>query len=898
MRFNRNKSSSPLNKLWRRSTALAAHAKRFTPSVLAEKRSPLVAEGSSVETKRWLSTGKRWLVAALTLLMLSGTTPPFAGAAAGEEMKQESARAILQQLECFRQTGGVLYIAAHPDDENTELLTYLARGRKYRTAYLSLTRGDGGQNVLSADLTEKLGVARTQELLAARKLDGAHQFFTRAIDFGFSKNYEETLNVWNKQEMLSDIVRVIRRFRPDVMIARFSPTPGGTHGHHTASTVLAMEAFKLAGDASAFPEQQLPPWQPKRLLWNVGRFQKDRVSKESVLKIDVFGNDTVTGESFYQIASASRAMHKTQGFDTFKLPFVQGEKRQESFQLLAGTAASAGIMDGVDTTWSRIAGGAEIDKLVSDVITRFDTTAPSASVPDLLNLRIKLLAMKDEDPVVQEKRSQLDRIIQQCLGLETETTILNGDVVPGEPMKLHSSATVHSKSPLVRWVAVRYPLLKKETERNTDLKFGETSAFDATETLPDDAPLTQPYWLEMEGTPGMFRVDERELIGTAENAPSFPIENVFEINKQTLIVPDEPLQISTDSKGNQIRHRLNVIPPVSLRFLTEVAVMTPGASRTVEVEIKAARANLNGSLHLVAPPDWRIEPAKQSFSLASAGQVSLFTFKLTAPQTEQTVRITASAEIDGRRYQNQRQEINYSHLPQQLWQPPAAVKAVCLKLETRGQAVGYLPGAGDSLPENLQQMGYAVRVLDDANLTAKELEGLDAVVLGVRAFNTRSNIGKAMPALLSYVDNGGTMIVQYNRPDRLKADKIAPYDLQISADRVTDEKAEITFLAPDSPLLNTPNKITSADFDGWVQERGLYFPNTWDENFTPILACNDYGEAPVKGVLLVAKYGKGYYIYTGLSFFRALPAAVPGAYRLFANMVSIGKESTVKSSLP
>lgn len=820
-------------------------------------------------------------------------------------MKNNSPQAILHQLESFRQMGSVLYIAAHPDDENTELLAYLSRGRNYRTAYLSLTRGDGGQNVLGADLGAKLGVARTQELLAARQIDGAQQFFSRAIDYGFSKNYLETMNVWDKQEVLSDTVRIIREFRPDVLITRFSPSPGGTHGHHTTSAILAMEAFKLSGDPKAFPDQNLPPWQPKRILWNASIWQKDKIGSSPVLKIDATGTDPVSGETFRSIAGASRAMHKTQGFDTYKLPGNDHEKRLESFQLLDGAPITNDIMDDVDTSWNRVPGGAEIGKSAGDIISKFDTKDPAASVAALLKLRKELAALADDhkvsrDPIIDEKRAQLDCILQGCLGLKTETTIDHSDVVPGEPMKLHITASVNSKLPdnlQVRWLTVGIAKSKDDAHvanRNRgnhviNAVLNKPHSFDTTEILPSTTPLTQPYWLRAEGTPGMFHVDEPKLIGTAENAPSFPIDAVFDVGGQTLIIHDEPVQVTTDSLGNQIRRRLDVIPPVSLRCVSDVVIMTPGASRSVVVEVKAARANSKGSLELEAPSGWKVEPTKQSFNLSAVGQSAQFTFSITAPANSETAKITAAAVMNGERYHNQRLEVSYPHLPRQLLQPPAVVQAVSFDLVTRGHTVGYLPGAGDTLVENLQQMGYAVKVLDDANLSTKDLEGLDAVVIGVRAFNVRNNIAKAMPTLFAYIENGGTVISQYNRHDKLKTEKIAPYDLHISNDRVTDEKAPVTFLAPESPILNTPNKITSADFDGWVQERGLYFPNSWDEHFTPILAFSDQGELPHAGALLVAQYGKGHYIYTGLGFFRQLPAGVPGAYRLFANMVSIGK---------
>ncbi len=800
----------------------------------------------------------------------------------------DSSQAILHELQSFRQMGSVLYIAAHPDDENTELIAYLSRGRDYRTAYLSLTRGDGGQNVLGPDFGEKLGVARTQELLAARRIDGGRQFFSRAVDFGFSKDYRETLRIWDRQQVLSDMVRVIREFRPDVLVTRFSPVPGGTHGHHTASTILALEAFKLAGDPKAFLEQGLEPWQPKRIIWNTSSFQRGDVGGTNRVSINAGGVDSVSGETFADIAGLSRSMHKTQGFGTYKISGGNGGARTESFQLLDGSPMTNDILDGVDTTWNRLPGGAEIGKLTDEIIAQFNSQNPAASVPALLKLRSKLAALPTKDSVVAEKRAQLDRILQACLGLEIETTISQAEVVPGETMKLHHSAVIHSDIP-VRWVAVRYPVTKSEVTKGIELAANQSQSWDSTQTLPASTPLSQPYWLREEGTPGMFRVDNPSLIGTPENPPAFPVEQIFEVGGQTLVIPDEPVQILTDSAGHKICQKLDVIPPVSLKFVSDIALLTPGTSRSVEVEITASRAGSTGTLQLEAPDDWKVLPATQSFHLANVGDHARFEFTIIAPMQSTTAKIIASAEIDGVRYRNQREEISYPHIPRQLLQPLASLKAVSLDLAIRGHTVGYLPGAGDSVAENLQEMGYVVKMLGDTNLTPEQLRGLDAVVIGVRAFNVRNNLAAQLPTLFSYVENGGTVVAQYNRPDGLKVNKIAPYDLHLSGDRVTDETAAMTFLAPDNPVLNTPNKITAADFDDWIQERGIYFPNQWDEHFTPILACNDPGESPLKGSLLVAQYGKGYFVYTGLVFFRELPAGVPGAYRLFANLISLGK---------
>jgi len=783
--------------------------------------------------------------------------------------------AILQELRAFREMGSVLYIAAHPDDENTQLITYLARGRNYRTAYLSLTRGDGGQNVLGPEFGEQLGVIRTQELLAARRLDGGQQFFTRAIDFGFSKDYRETLRIWDRQQVVTDIVRVIRTFRPDVVITRFSTQPGGTHGHHTASAVLALEAFKLAGDTNAFPEQlgELSPWQPKRILMN------SRGGGADSLQIEANGNDPVTGESFGTIAGRSRAMHRTQGFGNFG--GGGGGARSESFQLLAGEPATGDILDGVDTSWSRVHGGAEVGKLAEGVIAQFNAQDPAASLPALLKLR-RLLTQLSADRVVDENRKRLDHILQACLGLEVETAIPQAEVVPGELLQLHHRASVHADVP-VRWVGVRYPAIKREATSPIALSPNQPASRDSAQTLPAGTPLSQPYWLREEPSIGMFHVADATLIGRPENPPAFPVEQLFEVGGQVLVIPDEPVQTET-------HRRLEVIPPVALRFVSDVRLFAPSSSRPVGIEVTAYRSNSVGTLKLDAPAGWKAAPAAQSFRLAEVGKTERFVFTVTAPAQPAAASIGASTQIGGAAYGNQRIEIRYKHVPSQLLQPPARVKAVSLDLATHGKDVGYLPGAGDSVAEGIAQMGYRVTTLTGADLTTNRLKDFDAVVIGIRAFNVRTDLVSQLPALFAFVAEGGNVIVQYNRPGGdFKTEQLAPYRLRLSQERVTDENAAITFLAANHPVLNTPNKITSADFEGWVQERGVYFPNQWDEHFTPILACNDEGESPKSGALLIAQYGRGYFVYTGLAFFRQLPAGVPGAYRLFANLVSLGK---------
>src|SRR6266436_5832614 len=753
----------------------------------------------------------------------------------GHAAEPPTGAAILQQLRSFATMGSVLYIAAHPDDENTQVITYLARGRGYRTAYLSLTRGDGGQNLLGPQLGEALGVAPT-------------------------------------------------------------------HGHHTASAVLAVEAFRLAADPAAFPEQlrELRPWQARRIVHNVGLgaaaanpgggmavagSPANVPDGPGVVKVEVGGRDPVSGESFASIAARSRGMHKTQGFGNGGLPVNEGS-RIEPFVLLAGDAAANELLDGVDTTWNRVPGGAEIARSTNEAIAKFNVQDTAASVPALLAIRRRLAALP-ADPMVSDKREQLDPIIQACLGLEVDTVADRAEVVPGERVKLRHTAVVRSRIP-VRWTAVRYPSVHRAITKAIALRPNQRVVREDSEVVPASTPPSQPYWLRTEGTVGLFDVDDPSLIGRPENPPTLPLEYVFDVGGQTLVIAGEP-RPAADPARPALRRRLEVIAPVSVRFIAGVRLFAPGAARPVTVDLTAARARAVGTVRLDAPPAWNVTPASQPFRLAASGAHARFTFTVTAPPQLATAPLGASVEINGQRFNQQRIEVRYDHLPLQLLQPPASAHAVSLELATRGRHVGYLPGAGDDVPAALEQMGYEVTPLTGADLTPERLRGLDAVVIGIRAFNVRTDLAERLPGLFAYVEAGGTVVAQYNTLDGLREGWLAPFQLHLSRDRVTDEHAPVTILAPEHPALTTPNRITAADFEGWVQERGLYFPDQWDERFTPILASGDAGETPLKGGLLVARQGKGYFVYTSLAWFRQLPEAVPGAYRLFANLASLGK---------
>jgi len=834
---------------------------------------------------------------ALAALLLFAAVTPLAGQTAATPapaaLPAPTIPTALLDLRQFRELGSVLYVAAHPDDENTLFLSWLSRGRGYRTAYLSLTRGDGGQNVIGPELGDKLGVARTQELLAGRRLDGAQQFFSRALDFGFSKDYADTQRVWGRDEVIGDMVRVIRRFQPDIILTRFSPQPGGTHGHHTASAVLSIDAFKLAGDPKAYPEQiaqGLKPWQPKRVLQN-GSFGRSAPTAESV-SVLVEGNDPVLGIPLSTLSLRVLGEHKTQNLAG--VVFGQGRgagvsgPRNELFYPLAGEPTRSGLFEGVATTWTaRYPGpGEKIDALAAAAESAFDQKNLAANVPALLALRAALATLP-ADPLVTDKRAQLDRALIACLGLTVATTSATPDIVPGETLAL--THTVSSVVP-VRWLSTRDSAGKTLTaEISVQSKIeSQKSKIE----IPASTPLTTPYWLRAEGRPGFSRVDDPALIGDAENKPAFPFSYVFEIAGQQLIVADEPVFV-TGSGPAEKRRRLDIVPPVSLTFTSDVTVLTPGATRPVEVEISANRPDRTGSVALELPAGWKATPAAQPFTLATTGAKSRLTFTVTAPATTTSATLGAVATIGNATYRHARDEVNYPHIPPQVLQPLARQRAVAFDVAVTAKKIGYLPGAGDDIPTALTQLGCTVTTLTDADLTPEKLAAFDAVVTGVRAFNVRESLSPHLAGLFAWVEQGGTVITQYNRPGRdIKTDRLAPYALTLGGNdaRVTDEDAAITLLEPNHPAFNFPNKLTPADWTGWVQERGAYFGTTWGPEFTPLLACNDAGEKPQRGGLLVARHGQGYYVYTGLGFFRQLPAGVPGAYRLFANLISLGKK--------
>jgi LmbE family N-acetylglucosaminyl deacetylase len=807
--------------------------------------------------------------------------------------QQASAGKILQDLHKLNVLGNVLYIAAHPDDENTRLIAYLGNQKLYNTAYLSITRGDGGQNLIGPEISEYLGIIRTQELLQARRIDGGQQFFTRANDFGFSKNPEETFTIWDKEQVLADMVWVIRKFRPDVMITRFPPDERAGHGQHSASAILAEDAFKAAADPKRFPEQLkfVEVWQPKRLLWNTGvwsfkspeEFEKHG---KSLMKIDVGSYNPLLGESYGEVAARSRSMHKSQGFGS-------GSTRGTSIEYLqhtTGDKAQDQLFEGINTTWSRIAGGDKVEKLIKKAIDNYKPANPAAIVPTLLTARQALQKLPDSY-WKEAKLEDINQIIQYALGLYLEVNANDYTIAPGQPVKLQIEAVNRSEVP-VTLKAIKYSFATSDTTINRSLNNNEPLKYKTTKTLPQNLAYTQPYWIREKGTLGMFTVHEQQLVGQAENAPA--AQATF-----TLEVAGEPMQLTvpvvykqTDPVDGEVYRPFVVTPPVFVNLKEQVFMFANGAPKEVQILVKAGKENIKGDLKLELPKGWRAEPATVPFNLAAKGAEQTINFMVYPPATQTEGQLKAVATINGESYTKGLNEINYKHIPAQVTFPEATARVVKLDLHKRGNKVAYLMGAGDDIPTSLQQIGYNVTLLKDNDIRLSYLKQFDAVILGVRAYNTVDRLKHYQPILLEYVKQGGNLIVQYNTSHALVMPNIGPYPLKLSRDRVTVEDAEVRLLASDHPVLNSPNKITAKDFEGWVQERGLYFPNEWSNEYTAILSSNDPGETARDGGLLIANYGKGNYIYTGYSFFRELPAGVAGAYRLFANMISLSKNES------
>ncbi len=825
----------------------------------------------------------------LFTLFLLGFT--FSNAQAPEKWSSSDIYSEIQKLNFL---GSVLYVAAHPDDENTRLISHFSNEVNARTAYLSLTRGDGGQNLVGPELREQLGMIRTQELLAARKIDGGEQFFTRANDFGYSKTPSETLEIWNKNEVLSDVVWIIRKFRPDVIINRFDHrTPGSTHGHHTCSAMLSLEAFEMAGDASKFQDQLelVGTYDPKRLFFNTspwfygGTEAFEEADKSRFLTFDTGTYFPMKGLSNPEIASLSRSQHKSQGFGSTG----SRGKQKEYIELIKGEMPTdeTNIFDGIDTSWNRIQGGKEIGSILTKVQENFDFEDPSKILPELLKAYHLIQDLQDKH-WLEIKTREIKDIIYASSGLYLEAIADRASVTPSEevPIKLEA---INRSAAQVKLISVELVPNNTTIEPAENLDNNSSWNENLEFRLPENADFTNPYWLKFEGSIGMYKVDDQNLRGL----PQTPLQNkaIFnlEINGEPITFEKPILYKFNDPVSGETYENFKVIPKAELNLHEDILVFNSSESKTAEITIQANQADLSGTLKLKSEKDWSIKPAEFKVNIAPKGGTQTFKFSIFPPEGQSEITLHPVLETENNMYDQNVISIDYDYIPGQNLIQKSKLELVKLDIKKKGEIVGYIAGAGDVVPEAIRQMGYKVDMLNPSTINVNSLKKYDAVVLGIRSFNIIEDLKFQKKQLFKYVEEGGNLIVQYNTNRGLVTDQIAPFNLQLSRDRVTNENAEVGFNLPEHELLNSPNKLGSSDFKNWVQERGLYFADSWSAEFEAPLYMNDPNEEPSSGSLLVARYGKGYYIYTGLSFFRQFPEAVPGAYRLFANMISLGK---------
>ncbi|MFT5230783.1 MAG: LmbE family N-acetylglucosaminyl deacetylase [Candidatus Azotimanducaceae bacterium] len=822
--------------------------------------------------------------AGLLILLVSATS------LVAQQPQKPTASEIYHELQNLNFIGSALYIAAHPDDENTRLISYLANDIHARTAYLSLTRGDGGQNLVGPEIRELLGVIRTQELLAARRTDGGSQLFTRANDFGYSKHPDETLAIWEKDEVLSDVVRAIRQFKPDIIINRFDHrTPGQTHGHHTSSAMLGFDAFDLVGNAAKFPTSAATfgAWQPTRLFMNTSwwfygsRENFEKADKTNLIEVETGNYYPALGLSNGEIASLSRSMHKSQGFgstgsrgnETEYLEFLKGVFPQEKTNPFSG----------INTTWSRLVGGKAIGAILTQLEQNFDFKNPSTMVGSLMQA-YQLISNLEDTHWRAIKLSQIEQLIIDCSGLYIEAVA--------------DTQSINTKG--------RYNVTFEAVNRGSvPFNLQSIRANDGSVILVMNEPLTQnkkfnypsemvskatatsaPYWLQEEGSLGMYKVKE-ELIGLPETPVQEQVVFNLQYRRMTLPITRNVIYKYNDPVDGEVYQPLEIVPEVSTSIADKVLIFASSDARQIAVKVRAGRDNVNGFVQLGKPEGWTVSPAQQSFTLTRNGEEQTVVFTVTPPENQSEGYLEPLAVVGDRFYTKELVTIGYNHIPYQSVLLPSKAKVARLNIKKKGELIGYINGAGDAIPESLRQIGYTVITIEPTDISVVNLKKYDAVVMGIRAYNTVEELAFKQDELNKYVEQGGTLLLQYNTSHRMKTQDIAPFSLKLSRDRVTDEFSQVDFLAPKHSVLNTPNKITQEDFKGWVQERGLYFPNEWDDAFTPILGMHDKDYPQTEGSLLVASFGKGHYIYTGLSFFRELPAGVPGAYRLFANLLSI-----------
>lgn len=800
-----------------------------------------------------------------------------------------SSAEIYMQLKKLNVLGSVLYVAAHPDDENNGFLPYLAKEKLYRTGYLSLTRGDGGQNLIGSEQGIELGLIRTQELLAARRVDGAEQYFSRAYEFGFSKSADEALRIWDREKVLSDVVWMIRKFQPDVIITRFPGDARAGHGHHAASSILAQEAYTAAADPKRFPEQfayGVQAWQAKRILWNTFNFGGTNTTSNDQFKMEVGGYNALLGKSYGELGGEARTMHKSQGEGR---PRRRGEV-YEFFQLLGGEAPKADLMDGVVSDWKRISGGDKIQTQVNSIIAAYQFEKPEASVPALVALYRSIKALPAGN-WRDKKMAETQQLIETCAALFSEATSAQETVVQGETLNVN---VFFNKRKPVNASLKKIHLENFDTIVTVSLGQNANISFNKALAVASDKKISQPYWLVYPKEEGIFDVRDQQLIGKAENDPSF--EAVFTINIEGEdFTIRRPVQYKVvDPAKGELYQPLVVLPAVEISFTKENFISMNGGLVKVESQSKQnIRSGTPIETVLKTTPGWMVDEKAQVTARSKEKGVLPYMLQPEDKTNNSRTEISLSSTTPGA-YLGTTKVISYDHIPTITYFSPAKANLLNVTVKTAGKKIGYIVGAGDKVPQALEQLGYEVKILTEADLTEDNLKQFDAVITGIRASNIFEYLTNKNEVLNKYVENGGNLIAQYIKSNTVGAKrlKLGPYAFSISSgSRVTEEDARVNFRLPGHTVLNYPNKITDKDFEGWIQERSTYQVDQADPAFEMPLTMNDKGEKESNGSLAVAKYGKGNFAYVSLVLFRELPAGIPGAYRILANLIALPKNN-------
>lgn len=814
---------------------------------------------------------KEKMIKKISFIAILITTTLFA-----QTPKKLNSNEIYEKVQKLNFLGKVLYVAAHPDDENTKLITYFSNHYHANTAYLSLTRGDGGQNLIGPELREKLGAIRTQELLAARRIDGGTQYFTRANDFGYSKEPNETFSIWNKKEVLADVVQAMENFQPDIVINRFDyRTPGTTHGHHTASAMLSLETYDLL------------KIKPKRLFFNTswwfyGSEEKfNKADKSKLLSINANVYYPILGKSNHEIAALSRSQHKCQGFGTIG---TRGDDL-EYLELIKGNLPSKdNLFEGIDTSWNRIKGGNEIAKILLPIQENFNFKNPASHLAQLVKA-YQLIQNLEDEHWKKIKTEEIKSIIEACAGLYLEAISSVELATPNSNIEISIEAINRSDAT----IKLNTVLFLNQNNQNVNIQLNNNEKYTKNFEfkIPENWPLSNLFWLNEPQQNGLYTVSNSALRNLPELNNSFPVVFELEIENQKINITKNLTFKKNEPNEGETYNPFVVAPKFAVELTSNVYVFSANQTKEVQVKVTAFEDNASGYVSLQLPKGWISDVKKIPTAVVGKNESFLVSFNVTSPGFDSEVNIKAIVESNDKIYDKSLIQIDYKHIPKQTILENSVAKFVNLDIKTTGKNIGYIMGAGDEVGKNLENLDYKVTYINPKEITIENLKKFDAVIVGIRAFNVLEELKYKNKILFEYVNQGGNVIVQYNTTNNLLTNNLAPYSILLSRDRVTNENAEVKFLQPNHPVLNSPNKITSKDFEGWVQERGLYFPNKWDNEFIPILAMHDNGEEETKGSLLIAKYGKGNYIYTGISFFRELPEGVSGAYKLLANLIAL-----------